>query len=166
MVQKSNITDCIYCWVTISSSIKVKIKKPQFWGFFFILNNYINSMNTKYDLKLISVVIMGLFYISVGVEHFMDPYWFLQIVPPYLPYKFELVYISGFLEIVLGIMLLIPRTRVYAGWGLIMLLIAVYPANIYLAQTNGAAMNTTPLIAWARLPFQFVFIGLAYWHTK
>jgi|TARA_B100000003_G_C10855586_1_gene340880 uncharacterized membrane protein len=123
-------------------------------------------MNTKYDLKLISVVIMGLFYISVGVEHFMDPYWFLQIVPPYLPYKFELVYISGFLEIVLGIMLLIPRTRVYAGWGLIMLLIAVYPANIYLAQTNGAAMNTTPLIAWARLPFQFVFIGLAYWHTK
>ena len=123
-------------------------------------------MNTKYDLKLISVVIMGLFYISVGVEHFMDPYWFLQIVPPYLPYKFELVYISGFLEIVLGIMLLIPRTRVYAGWGLIMLLIAVYPSNIYLAQTNGAAMNTTPLIAWARLPFQFVFIGLAYWHTK
>ena len=123
-------------------------------------------MNTKYDLKLISVVIMGLFYISVGVEHFMDPYWFLQIVPPYLPYKIELVYISGFLEIVLGVMLLIPKTRVYAGWGLIMLLIAVYPANIYLAQTNGAAMNTTPLIAWGRLPFQFVFIGLAYWHTK
>ena len=109
---------------------------------------------------------MGLFYISVGVNHFTEPYWFLQIVPPYLPYKIELVYISGFLEIVLGVMLLIPKTRVYAGWGLIMLLIAVYPANIYLAQTNGAAMNTTPLIAWGRLPFQFVFIGLAYWHTK
>ena len=123
-------------------------------------------MNTKYDLKLISIVVMGLFYIAVGVNHFTDPYWFLQIVPPYLPYKIELVYISGFLEIVLGVMLLIPKTRVYAGWGLIMLLIAVYPANIYLAQTNGAAMNTTPLIAWGRLPFQFVFIGLAYWHTK
>ena len=123
-------------------------------------------MNTKYHLKLISIAIMGLFYISVGVNHFKDPYWFLQIVPPYLPYKIELVYISGFLEIVLGAMLLIPKTRVYAGWGLIMLLIAVYPANIYLAQTNGAAMNTTPLIAWGRLPFQFVFIGLAYWHTK
>ncbi len=51
-------------------------------------------------------------------------------------------------------------------WGLILLLIAVYPANIYLAQTNGAAMNTTPLIAWGRLPFQFVFIGIAYWHSK
>ena len=56
--------------------------------------------------------------------------------------------------------------RVLAGWGLILLLVAVYPANIYLALTNGAAMNTTPFIAWARLPFQFVFIGLAYWHTR
>jgi uncharacterized membrane protein len=62
--------------------------------------------------------------------------------------------------------LLINSTRYYAAWGLILLLIAVYPANIYLAQTNGAAMNTTPLIAWGRLPFQFVFIGLAYWHSK
>ena len=47
-----------------------------------------------------------------------------------------------------------------------MLLVAVFPANIYLAQTNGAALNTTPLIAWGRLPFQFVFIAIADWHTK
>ena len=120
----------------------------------------------RYDIKSVSIIIMSLFYISVGFNHFIKPYWFLQIVPPYLPYKLELVYISGFLEIILGVMLLIPSARIYAGWGLIILLIAVYPANIYLAQTNGAAMNTTPLIAWARLPFQFVFIALAYWHTK
>ena len=92
--------------------------------------------NTKYDLKLLSIIIMGLFYISVGVNHFTDPYWFLQIVPPYLPYKIELVYISGLLEIILGFMLLLPKTRFYAGWGLIVLLIAVYPANIYLAQVQ------------------------------
>ena len=97
---------------------------------------------------------------------FTAPDWFLQIVPPYLSYKLELVYISGFFEIVFGFLLLINSTRYYAAWGLILLLIAVYPANIYLAQTNGAAMNTTPLIAWGRLPFQFVFIGLAYWHSK
>ena len=123
-------------------------------------------INTKYDLKLLSIIMMGLFYISVGVNHFTDPYWFLQIVPPYLPYKIELVYISGLLEIILGFMLLVPKTRFYAGWGLIVLLIAVYPANIYLAQTNGTAMNITPLVAWGRLPFQFIFIGLAYWHIK
>ena len=118
------------------------------------------------NIKLFSIIIMSIFYVSVGVNHFTTPEWFLQIVPPYLPYKLELVYISGFLEILLGVMLLIPATRFYAAWGLILLLIAVYPANIYLAQTNGAAMNTTPLVAWGRLPFQFVFIALAYWHTK
>ena len=123
-------------------------------------------MKLKYNLRLISIIIMGLFYVLVGTSHFTKPYWYLQIVPPYLPYKLELVYISGFLEILLGVMLFIPTTRFYAGWGLIILLIAVYPANIYLAQTNGVAMNTTPFIAWGRLPFQFVFIALAYWHTK
>ena len=109
---------------------------------------------------------MSWFYISVGISHFTDPNWFLQIVPPYLPYKLELVYISGLLEIILGIMLIIPSIRFYAGWGLIMLLFAVYPANIYLAQTNGAAMKTSSVVAWGRLPFQFLFIGIAYWHTK
>ena len=118
------------------------------------------------NIKLFSIIIMSIFYVSIGVNHFTIPEWFLQIVPPYLPYKLELVYISGFLEILLGVMLLIPATRFYAAWGLILLLIAVYPANIYLAQTNGAVMNTTPLVAWGRLPFQFVFIALAYWHTK
>ena len=80
--------------------------------------------------------------------------------------KLELVYLSGFFEVILGIMLIVPALRYYAGWGLILLLIAVYPANIYLAQTNGAAMNTSGLVAWGRLPFQFLFIGIAYWHTK
>jgi len=90
----------------------------------------------------------------------------MQIMPPYLPYRLELVYISGVFEIILGIMLLFSKTRYIAGWGLILLLIAVFPANIYLAQTNGVAMDTTPYIAWGRLPFQVIFIALAYWHSK
>ena len=109
---------------------------------------------------------MSWFYISIGTSHFTDPNWFLQIVPPFLPFKLELVYVSGFFEIIFGFMLILPSLRYYAGWGFILLLIAVYPANIYLAQTNGAAMNTSALVAWGRLPFQFLFIGIAYWHTK
>lgn len=120
----------------------------------------------KADIKSFSIIIMSGFYISIGLLHFTDPNWFLQIVPPYLSYQLELVYISGFFEIIFGIMLITPSWRHYAAWGLIILLIAVYPANIYLAQTNGAAMNTAPLVAWARLPLQFLFIGIAYWHTK
>ena len=120
----------------------------------------------KFDIKFLSLMVMGIFYISIGISHFTSPIWYVQIVPPYLPYKLELVYISGLFEILFGIMLLFKKTRFLAGWGLILLLIAVYPANIYLAQTNGAAMNTTPLIAWGRLPVQFIFVGLAYWHSK
>jgi uncharacterized membrane protein len=117
-------------------------------------------------VKGISVYVMGIFYIIVGIKHFQDPSWFVQIVPPILPYKYELVYISGFFEILLGILLMIPRFQSIAAKGLMALLICVYPANIYLAQTNGVALGISPLIAWGRLPFQFVFIGLAYWHLK
>ena len=120
----------------------------------------------KFDIKYLSLMVMGIFYISIGFSHFTSPIWYVQIVPPYLPYKLELVYISGLFEILFGGMLFFKKTRFLAGWGLILLLIAVYPANIYLAQTNGAAMNTTPLIAWGRLPVQFIFVGLAYWHSK
>ncbi len=116
-------------------------------------------------LEIGSIVIMSIFYIGIGFKHFTNPMWFVKIVPPILPYKLSLVYISGFFEILFGTMLLFPYTRYVAAWGLIMLLIAVFPANIYLAMTNGAALNTTPLIAWGRLPFQFVFIGIAYWHS-
>ena len=117
-------------------------------------------------VKGISVYVMGIFYIIVGIKHFQDPSWFVQIVPPILPYKYELVYISGFFEVLLGILLMIPRFQSIAAKGLMALLICVYPANIYLAQTNGVALGISPLIAWGRLPFQFVFIGLAYWHSK
>ena len=120
----------------------------------------------KFDIKYLSLIVMGVFYITIGISHFTSPIWYVQIVPPYLPYKLELVYISGLFEILFGGMLFFKKTRFLAGWGLILLLIAVYPANIYLAQTNGAAMNTTPLIAWGRLPVQFIFVGLAYWHSK
>ena len=117
-------------------------------------------------VKGISVYVMGIFYIIVGIKHFQDPSWFVQIVPPILPFKYELVYISGFFEILLGILLMIPKFQSIAAKGLMALLICVYPANIYLAQTNGVALGVSPLIAWGRLPFQFVFIGLAYWHLK
>jgi len=122
-------------------------------------------LNMRFGIEIGSIIIMSIFYVGVGVKHFTNPMWFVKIVPPILPYKLSLVYISGFFEILFGTMLLFPYTRYVAAWGLIMLLIAVFPANIYLAMTNGASLNTTPLIAWGRLPFQFVFIGIAYWHS-
>ena len=119
-----------------------------------------------FKIRTVSLILMSSFYIVAGANHFINPRVFVQIVPPYLPYPLELVYISGFCEIILGLLLLIPSSRFFAGWGLILLLIAVFPANIYVAQTNGEAMNVTPLLAWARLPLQLVLIWIAYWHTQ
>ena len=116
--------------------------------------------------KLITIYLMSLLYISSGVQHFANASWFMKIMPPYLSFHKELVYLSGVFEIILGTMLLFEKTRFLAGWGLILLLIAVFPANIYAAQTNGASMGTSAAVSWGRLPFQAVFIALAYWHTK
>ena len=120
----------------------------------------------KSKIKTLSIILMTLFYIMAGTNHFINPDWYVRIVPPILPFKTAIIYISGILEIILGTLLIFPKTRFIASWGLILLLVAVYPANIYVALTNGEVMDTTPLIAWGRLPFQFVFIGLAYWHSK
>ena len=117
-------------------------------------------------IKDISYFTMGLFYTYVGVDHFINPAWYEQIVPPFLPFQHGLVLISGCFEIIFGISLFFSSSRVIAAWGIIFLLIAVYPANIYLAYTNGEALGVTPLVAWFRLPIQFIFIAIAFWHTK
>tara|TARA_Y100000746_G_C15355505_1_gene387697 strand:- start:45 stop:377 length:333 start_codon:yes stop_codon:yes gene_type:complete len=110
---------------------------------------------------------MSIFYISVGINHFVETEWFIQIVPPYLSkYDLELVYISGVFEVMFGTLILFKKTRYYAAWGLILTLAAVFPANIYLAQSDGVAMGTSAAVAWYRLPFQSLFIVLAYWHRN
>jgi len=123
------------------------------------------------SLKQISIYIMSLFYIGVGIQHFVNPIDpFTYIIPPFLKsIDLELVYISGFFEICLGLILLIPQSRKLASYGLILLLIAVYPANLYLAFYDTPQIKTgyTPfMVSWVRLPLQFIFIGLAYWHSK
>ena len=120
-------------------------------------------------VKSVALYLSVIGYVYVGLLHFIQPDFFLKIMPPYLPYHLPLVYASGFIEITLGVCLLFKKLRFFAGWGLILLLIAVYPANIYLAfnETPQIALGIAPFMAsWVRLPLQFVFIGLAYWFTK
>ena len=120
--------------------------------------------------KNLSIYLLSLFYIYVGIKHFIDPYWFLYIIPPYLvKIGIELVYISGFFEILFGFLLLIPKYRKLAAYGIILLLIAVYPANIYLAfnEEPQKLLGISSFAAsWIRLPIQFILIGLAYYHSK
>ena len=126
-------------------------------------------MSTKGKLqKSILIVISSIFYSIVGIKHFIEPDYFLSIIPPYLPFHIELVYISGFFEILFGLMILFPKYRYYGAIGLILLLIAVFPANIYLAQSKEAqeAIGTSQQIAIWRLPIQGILIWIAYWIRK
>lgn len=94
--------------------------------------------------------------------HFATPEPFVLIVPPYLPAPELLVAISGVCEILGGVGLLIPRVRTVAGWGLLALLIAVYPANIHML-VNEVYLPDMPQekwMLWARMPVQFGFMGL------
>lgn len=120
----------------------------------------------RIDLKVITILIMSCFYMNVGVKHFVEPEWFLQIMPPNFPHHYQAVYWSGFFELLFGFLLINPQTRLIAGWGIIFVMITVFPANLYLAVNDGAVMGISKELAWGRLPFQYVFIGLAYWHAQ
>jgi uncharacterized membrane protein len=124
-----------------------------------------NQLNRR---KEILRVVLAVSIIVVGITHFAKPQVYVKIVPPQLPYPLELVYISGFFEILGGIGLLIPFVSVAAAWGLIALFIAVFPANINLAVNNialeGIPHNQT--LYWLRLPFQAVLIAWAWWYTR
>ena len=115
-------------------------------------------------IKSILIIISSFFYVIVAIKHFIEPEYFLSIVPPYLPYHLELVYISGLFEILFGLLILFPKYRYYGAIGLILLLVAVFPANIYLAQSKEAqeALGATQEIATWRLPIQGVLIWIAY----
>lgn len=118
--------------------------------------------------KRASLYLMAAFYVFAGVRHFTHPEFYLQIVPPYLPWHEELVWISGCAEVALGIALVIPATSRVAAWGVIALLIAVYPANVHMWWSQIAIDGeAVPRWAhWIRLPFQLVLIAWAWWHTR
>ena len=109
--------------------------------------------------------IMSAFFVYAGFTHFKNPKFFLKIMPPYIPYHNFMVSASGVAEIVLGLGLLFPTTRTFAAWGIIALLIAVFPANYYMA-VGEKFQQMSPYLRWGRLPVQALLIWWAYQYTK
>jgi uncharacterized membrane protein len=110
--------------------------------------------------------LLGVLFVLAGVNHFVNPDFYIKIMPPYLPWHQELVAVSGVAEVVLGILLLIPKSTVLAAWGLIALLIAVFPANLHMALNAELYPQFSPVALWVRLPLQGVLIAWAYWFTR
>jgi uncharacterized membrane protein len=112
--------------------------------------------------QTIAIRVFGTFFVVAGINHFLNPDFYLRIIPPYVPFHDATNAVSGAAEIVLGLGLFAERFRRLAAWGSIALLVAVFPANIYAFQ-HQELIPAPPLAHLLRLPLQAVFIGLVYW---
>jgi uncharacterized membrane protein len=117
-------------------------------------------------LKLIMKWLLALFIFVAGVMHFTNTTFYLSIMPPYISWHLAMVYISGFFEIVLGLMLIVPKFERLTAWGIIALLIAVFPANLHMALHPELYPYISPMALWLRLPMQGIFVAWAYWFTS
>ncbi len=109
--------------------------------------------------------ITGAFFMGAGCLHFLHPAPYLKIMPPAIPAPLAMVYLSGAAEVAGGFGLFVPALRLAASWGLVCLLVAVFPANVYMA-VNRVQVTAHPLPDWAlwiRLPLQAVLI---WWVLK
>ena len=111
--------------------------------------NGLDNRKYYYIYKTTTIYIMSLLYITVGIKHFTEPNFFIHIVPDYLSWKYEAVYISGLIEVIL-------------------LLVAVFPVNIYLYESEIAkkCLKISKNQALIRMPFQIPLILIAFWHSK
>ncbi|MBV6493775.1 MAG: hypothetical protein LDLANPLL_01798 [Turneriella sp.] len=118
------------------------------------------------EIKTISLYALATFFAGAGLLHFLKPKFFLRIMPPYIPWHRPIVYLTGLAEIGLAALLLVHNYTVWAAWGIIAHLIAVFPANVYHLSSGGAGMRIPQWLLVLRLPFQFILIGWAFWHTR
>jgi uncharacterized membrane protein len=118
--------------------------------------------------KTVLKFLFAAFFIFAGVRHFTHEDFYMKIMPDYIPIGLHrpAVIVSGMFEVLLGVMLVIPRTQTLAAWGLIALLIAIFPANIYAYQHSREIFpDLDPALHFWRLPLQAVLILWAWWYT-
>lgn len=118
--------------------------------------------------KLLSRIILAIGMVVIGAQHFTATEGFVKIVPAFIPYPFFLVYLSGLLEMLAGLGLLIPPLSRQAAWTLVVLYIVVFPANLNQALHNipVAGLPHDPPLIWLRLPFQAFMVAWAWWFTR
>lgn len=116
-------------------------------------------------MKKYLVYVMGSLYVLAGINHFVSPAFYMKMLVGFLPYPLMLNYLSGAIEILLGVGVMVPQTRRISAWGIIALLVAVFPANINMAlHAQQWGMSAAGL--YLRLPVQFLLIWWAYIYTR
>ncbi|TWW00219.1 DoxX family protein [Chitinophaga pinensis] len=135
-------------------------------GLLLLLTGHLFSIHWLQQPQHDALIAAAVMFVLIGIMHLVTPRKLTYMIGGWLPYALELVLISGILEIVLGIGLLVPAMRTYAAWGLILLLIAMFPANIYVAVKQLPApggLPAKPWYTWSRLAFQPVYIAWIWW---
>ncbi len=115
---------------------------------------------------MIGRILLAVLFTVAGSLHFLLPQTYLKSMPPSLPAPLALVYISGAAEILGGLGLLVPATRIFAAWGLVALLIAVLPANIHMALDHTRFASIPVWALWLRIPLQLPLIFWAWVYTR
>jgi uncharacterized membrane protein len=120
--------------------------------------------NQQHDRRFL----LAVFFVVAGLLHFVFPHTYIRMVPPSFPWPGTLVWFSGAAEIIGGAGLLLPPWRRPAAWGLVLLLLAVFPANIYMAMANVpfAGLLGKSWALWLRLPLQIPLIYWAWRYTR
>jgi uncharacterized membrane protein len=113
-------------------------------------------------------VLLAAVFLGSGTLHFLSPAPFLKIMPPYLPHPLALLHVSGVAEIAGGLGLLVQQTRRAAAWGLVALLVAVWPANLYMAMSHVGLPGVLgqSWAQWLRVPLQIPLILWAWSYTR
>lgn len=108
---------------------------------------------------------MATAYILAGINHLWKPGFYLRLMPSCLPWHRQLVVLSGLAEIALGTALFFPLSREWAAWGIILLLVAIFPANVEQLRSKKARLKLPLWAVWLRLPLQLVLIWWAWLYT-
>lgn len=114
-------------------------------------------------MRNVAAYAFAVFFVIAGINHFVMPEFYLRIIPPALPAHALINALAGIAEIITGVLFALPRTRVLGGWLAVAVLVAVFPANIYLYMNQSIIPQVSPALHLLRLPLQALFIAWAYW---
>jgi uncharacterized membrane protein len=121
-------------------------------------------------IKRISLIILVIFYLAAGINHFYNPSSYIRIIPHYIPYPKLINSLAGFFELLFAFMLTFSKTRRFAAWGIILMLIAFLPVHIQMVKDAPiflGVLKVTPLLAWVRLVvLQPLLVIWAWWYAR
>ncbi|MDB5207901.1 MAG: putative rane protein [Flavisolibacter sp.] len=134
----------------------------------FVISFFIIKLFTKaFDLRLSGRIAMAVMLAFTAIGHFAFTKGMTMMLPDFIPFKTEIIYLTGIIEIIAAIGLLIPATRVWTGWALIAFFILLLPGNIkaaidHIDYQKGTFDGNGPAYLWFRIPLQLLFIAWTY----